>query len=498
MKIKIYVLVSLVLAMTSCTNWLDVTPEDEIVEKDLYADATGAHNVLNGLYKGMAKPALYGKELTYGFLDVAGQVYNVEMGSFEGDGISSNSIYYRVARFEYNYNADIEKIISSIWESQYKVIINANNLIYNTDQIPATKFKFGQEEKNMVLGEAMAVRAICHFDLLRLYAPAPVRKSSDRYIHYALQSDVNKPGFNTEPLTIEETLKLIEKDLLAAKDLISSYDTLSQDNRNLLAGAYRFQMSQVSESVGIFYEFRGYRINVLAVNALLARIYNYWGKHDESAKYANYVINFELSEGDKLLSFAGGSLIAADRKFVSDLIFGVSYPKLMEDYTEYTKPSGNHPLTLRYYKSLFAEYEFKDEGDYRSKHLLKKGESESSHDFYPLKNVEYEPENYQNDITPMIRLSEMYFILADAYAASGDFVGAQKAINTIRVGRNCTEADLGIIDMETYKTRSLEEFQREFFQEGQIFFQFKKYDVKLTTNMSIESFTLKIPNSQNV
>lgn len=487
---------SLIIGLSSCGKWLDVTPEDEIVEKDLYAEATGAHNVLNGLYKSMAKPSLYGTELTFGLVDALGQVYNLEnTDGFYGDGLNNYSPYYRAARFEYKYDAGIKNMIASVWENQYKVIINANNLIFNIASMPTTKFQFGKEEKEMIQGEAYAVRALCHFDLLRLYAPAPAMNSQNRYIHYSVESDVNKPGFITNPLTVDETLKLIEKDLLLAKNLVTPYDTLNAGNKERLSSAYRFQIGM--QSGDMFYKYRGYRLNAIAINALLARMYNYWGKHEEATKYANDVINFKYDESSKALSFAGGREIAKDRKFKSDLIFCLSYPKLMVDYTNYANSTSNSVLTIKFYEELFVNYEFQDAADYRFKYLFKVADSWYN-ECYPLKNTPYEENSIYEDMVPIVRLSEMYFILADAYAAKGDFTNAQNSINEVRKGRNCKTVNLGMNDMDTYKKRYFEEFRREFFQEGQIFFNYKKHNVLMTKKMSVESFIIPIPESQNI
>ena len=59
---------------------------------------------------------------------------------------------------------------------------------------------------------------------------------------------------------------------------------------------------------------------------------------------------------------------------------------------------------------------------------------------------------------PMIRMSEMHFVLEEYYAYIGQWAKAAEFITKVRVGRNCDgSVDLGITDMETFKARLLGE-----------------------------------------
>ena len=70
MKIKRYFFFSLLVLFTSCSDWLDVTPKDIVDEEDLLKSHLGYRNALNGVYKQMGEIGMYGKELTWGFVDV--------------------------------------------------------------------------------------------------------------------------------------------------------------------------------------------------------------------------------------------------------------------------------------------------------------------------------------------------------------------------------------------------------------------------------------------
>ena len=64
------------------------------------------------------------------------------------------------------------------------MIANANDLIQHIEQTDAHLFEKGEMEKKMIMGEAYACRALMHFDMLRLFAPAPVNDDGQAYVPY--------------------------------------------------------------------------------------------------------------------------------------------------------------------------------------------------------------------------------------------------------------------------------------------------------------------------
>ena len=77
MKIYVNILVLAVAVMfSSCKDWLDVTPEGQATEGEMFSSGNGYRSVLNGLYKAMGDPQLYGMELTYGMIDCMAQIYD--------------------------------------------------------------------------------------------------------------------------------------------------------------------------------------------------------------------------------------------------------------------------------------------------------------------------------------------------------------------------------------------------------------------------------------
>ena len=116
----------------------------------------------------MATSSMYGQELSWGMLDVMGQLYQTR-------GFHSSSAYYKLAT-GYNYEDQyVKPIIQTIWSQAYNSIANCNSILSKIDATDSSLFRSRNHEKMLIKGEALALRAFLHFDMLRLFAPAPVK-----------------------------------------------------------------------------------------------------------------------------------------------------------------------------------------------------------------------------------------------------------------------------------------------------------------------------------
>ena len=181
---KIYSIFAVLALMSTSCSWLDITPADTVVEEELFSEAEGFHNAINGLYNSMSDSELYGRELSYGFVEVLSQNYvdGAKSGVYI-KGLSTYSDYYPLLKYDYT-KEKVQNKIESIWKKAYFTIANANNIIKNIDNLTPGDFEYGQEEMNLIKGEALAVRALLHFDMLRLFAPAPAVADDKPYIPY--------------------------------------------------------------------------------------------------------------------------------------------------------------------------------------------------------------------------------------------------------------------------------------------------------------------------
>ena len=154
-------IVSICLGMflfSSCSNWLDVKPKTTVEEEEVFSRELGFKEALTGVYIKMASTDLYAKNLSYGFLDILGQRYQINaVANYE------NPLWYT---FPSTYT---ESYTETIWAKMYNVIANLNNLLYYCDK---NKNVFTTEHYyEIIKGEALGLRAFLHFDLLRMFGP---------------------------------------------------------------------------------------------------------------------------------------------------------------------------------------------------------------------------------------------------------------------------------------------------------------------------------------
>ena len=129
----------------------------------------------------------------------------------------------------------------------------------------------------MIYGEALALRAFIHLDLLRLFAPAPVVADQKKYIPY--MEDYGTLFGDRE--SVKDCMNKIIRDLKQAKELLSEVDIIPE-NRIWSKTYYRIEGGRgvVDDNLprDIFYMYRGYRMNYWATTAILARAYMYDGQ----------------------------------------------------------------------------------------------------------------------------------------------------------------------------------------------------------------------------
>ena len=118
-KIKSVFATGLVLLLVSCNSWLEVDPEDRIMDNTLFKDKEGFMTALNGVYSELNKTSLYGRNLTMGMIDVMAQYYNCNI---------ADHTYARYMDYSYE-DATYKTQIDNIWSGLYTMIANCNAII---------------------------------------------------------------------------------------------------------------------------------------------------------------------------------------------------------------------------------------------------------------------------------------------------------------------------------------------------------------------------------
>ncbi|MEG0796881.1 MAG: hypothetical protein RR397_10330 [Odoribacter sp.] len=79
MKTKIYLILFFAFPFISCNSWLDVTPQGQVEASDMLSSEKGYNSALGGVYYTLSSSTLYGKELSYGLMDLLAQYWITKM-----------------------------------------------------------------------------------------------------------------------------------------------------------------------------------------------------------------------------------------------------------------------------------------------------------------------------------------------------------------------------------------------------------------------------------
>lgn len=117
------------------------------------------------------------------------------------------------------------QIRKGIWANSYKIINQLNNIIQHIEKGGDDEFRHTPLYK----GEALALRALIHFELLRLYG-APIwapDSEKARAIPYVTQYSFDITKFSS----LDEAYELILKDLKEAEKYLAEDETLVGETR---------------------------------------------------------------------------------------------------------------------------------------------------------------------------------------------------------------------------------------------------------------------------
>ena len=470
MKKRIYTqLVSLVMAagiFSSCSDWLNVYPSDEIKEEYLFSTGDGFRTALNGIYRKMSTFNLYGSNLTWGIIDAWGQSYYVNKAPDSGGGKAMEKIS------EYKFkNSELTPTTDAMWNAAWNVVANCNNLAQQVAVADSALFYKGEYERKMIWGEAIGLRAFMQFDLLRIYAPAPAsvgyREDNRTFIPYL----DTYPGYVNEHRTVAYCLERIISDLKQAQEIL-----LKIDGKADMGPDDRFHMGV--NGPDLFVKARGYRLNYYAVTAELARVYLYAGKDVDAYAEAKKLIDenetkryFQASTSDSDIKDKGNV------KMTKDIIFALYSPTELVDWEKainYVSTTLNEYYLCMYKPRVEQVYGNEKEKDWR---LVYQMEQLGSY-YRPLKYHE-QPSNKKqaqlnNQTIPMFRMSEVYYIAAEAiFDTNPD--EAKSYLTQVKRGRGVRNVDYSnITRKDEFISLLLNDMQREFYGEGQILYQYKR------------------------
>lgn len=380
MKLIKYITLAIVilLSASSCKKVLDRTSPNEVADGDIFTSVAGLRNARIGMYSTLQARDYYG-----GYFPLIGECYTDDGTTGGYDVIDLNEISYRAISPANIY-------ITQSYNAIYNTIYTANKIINNIDNVPGLE----SGEHDNTLAEALFIRALADFDLLRFWG-----EHWDKTSAYGI-SIVTSTDNPKEPVarsTVEESYQQIFDDL--------------------------------NQAIGLFNSDAGTQYATsAAAKALLAKAYLYHGDKEEAASMATEVIEdgaFEILGPDDFNKIY-------TTKLSSESIFELVFD-----------PQNNSAYNAATYlrdDALRSDVIFLANADLNTFFENRPGDKRAELVDFVNNDVSIEPDGrsqkYRGETTKensayIIRLADVYLIRAEALGMEGGL----DDLNTIREAR---------------------------------------------------------------
>lgn len=470
MKRAVYIIsIALGLMFGACTDWLTITPETTVVAENLFATDDGVQEALNGTY--ILLRNVYGPESSMGGTGMA-EALGCTWKTSEG------SVEYMLSTHAYNMdNQYLGDRFNSVFKGFYTIIANLNPLIEGLD---VNRNKLDPEVYNIVKGEALAIRACIHLDLIRLWGPMPSKvDQSKEYLPYVIQNSTAKYTY----MTFEKYMEMLFADLDEAEKLLEESDAiLKYPADNALQSNSRWTKRQS-------------HFNYYGVLGLKARAFLWSGNAEEALRYCRLIKDAENTDGTPKFRLANNSDFENladgtwDATFYPEHLCGVSvesydYMKgaysptaqaAFIDYGAYPVPDNWMIFTMTVFDNNTNDLRVKQQWTWN---YSKMGMYPPNYKLVlPRKyNGIYPTSKSGKQNMPVMRLAEVYLMIAE----HGSLSEANEIYKEFCEARNANFVELTVTNRDDVL---LKEWIREFMAESQNFFTYKRKAVKRMLGM---------------
>ncbi|MFY7899024.1 MAG: RagB/SusD family nutrient uptake outer membrane protein [Chitinophagaceae bacterium] len=430
-KYTALLLTIIIISNSSCKKFLEQETPNKIAVTEIFKDFEGARTTLVGIYSNLMSFSYYLRDFTM-YPDVAGG--NIKYSK------SSALVLSRTYNFT-NTNFTSENDMNNFYEMAYKSIYSINNIVSGIDQ--ATDASVFQ--KNRLLADAYTLRALVHFDLMRVFAQAYNFTPDASHTGIVIRT-INKPV--TDPIppknTAKEVYDQIVKDLDTAIVLFkNSVPVYSNGN----------EKTWLSEN---------------AAKALLARVCLYKEDWNRSISLNSEIIN---SNNYQLLSTSNYINSWSRKNISTESIFELAFGnRVAGSIGDYYNPYPNS-LTVQFAATndLLSMY---PNTDIRDSAKLYTTASFNNITYYFTRK--YQGRNDSANNIKIIRLSEVYLNRAEAYAQTNNLTAALADLNIIRRRGNPSASNFISTDKNIILDEIFAERRRELCFEGHLFFDISR------------------------
>ena len=434
-----YILIGLaVLSVSACEDFLEKGPKLSQSTDLVLSSYDGLNKATLGAYARLGNVGWYGGEC----------VLESEMRSGNGiKHIDHNSNRY-MTQMNWNY---LPEPTSGMWATGYVTIAACNNVIDNLEGKESSEVS--AQDLNNLKAECLFLRALCHFDIVTLFAlPYTYVKNNGNSlkdnqklgIPYVYHTDSEARPAREPVLTVYEN---IVNDLLEAEKIIDP----------------SYVRSGVADTKAV--------VTLPVIQAFLSRVYLYMGEWQKSADYATKVINsgkYTLYKPEEYTKVWTGNTGGSEVIFENFIDLG---NLSNEDCSYMTYPEGAYGDCICS-PELYNLYE---DGDVR-KDLYRQDSNETEGLWWTLKYEGKGTGTPDASNTVILRLSEMYLNRAEAIVRGATVAGtdAVKDLNLLMKNRNASQYNaVGVDAIQT-------ERRKELAWEGHYFFDLARWNKGVT------------------
>ena len=502
----------------SCQDFLTVRPKYSYPDYLMFKSEGGFQDAMVGVYM-VARRGPYNLSggLTGG-IDVGLGRGFIEMLScfwpvYDVYGAGGSASY---ALYSHNYESEYARDAGDMfYMDQHTPVTNINFILKWIDD--EEQNFLSEKVYNIVKAEALAMRALCMFDVIRTYGPPPTPDAAslfgNRYAAYPRT-------IQTEPYareTYTDFMKYLLDDISTAERLMEGHDPIADAGVAVDNAGFGWLAARRS------------KMNYYAIKLLKARIYLWMGGEEnkdialeaaktviESRKFSfdtwNWAAYMESGKNSNATSYMMGrsehvfcllsdgnyEINPLDSKRKNNYAFACYVPIWGYDIDGKVELLGeSHAPHRDHLKNVFTDAVYVVDSLHHMKSNDLRLQLQMVQGKLPLTGAPargmgdddacpYEGHatykrftyNVKNAPVPVLRLAEAYLIAAECEKS---YSKAEEYINTLRKARWKTNSDGYQVTISNEQERMdwvIGEYVREFYQEGQIFFHYKRLNLK--------------------
>ena len=398
---SILVIVLSILALPSC-NFLNLTDPDSFDESKFYRDSADMEGLVFAAYNAL-RPA-YDK-LFFVTEMKSDNATTTDMGTAGG-------LYYTFV--SHNVSSS-NTIVATIYDAFYFCIHRCNLVLEHIDGIPMS-----DTERQRLRGEAMYLRALSHFYLVRLWGPVTIMR-------HTITSGSEATSVHRDP--VEDVYNFIIEDLKTVAD------------------------GEMLPAVCPDEEFG--RATRTAACALLGRVYLQYAATQNKPDLYNDAITY-LERALSVSGYSGlgqpyNKLFSLEGQTDNEVIFPIMYAgtaSQCSNFAQYFEPQGAKGLTCGLVgrgfntgqENLYNEFEEKNNNGFpvTDRRVATAIRKYTDGTYYTRKYTAGDETIYCGNLWFEIRFADVYLMLAEAYERIGNDAKAIENLDIVRARPNST------------------------------------------------------------